>query len=179
MSWKSIIKTVAPTLATALGGPLGGMAVSAIANAVLPEDEVKANESNPTKLESLVKSAVLSPGADLAKIKEADQKFEARMTELGIDLERVHQEDRASARRRQEETGDNTPAILAYMYTVGFFGILFILIFYGDMIKPSVSDMLKILLGVFVTLLTGAKEYFFGSSAGSARKNVLLSKSGK
>ena len=34
MDWMNIVKTVAPWIGTALGGPLGGMAVEAAANAL-------------------------------------------------------------------------------------------------------------------------------------------------
>jgi hypothetical protein len=34
MDWKSIVSTVAPWIGTALGGPLGGMAVEAAAKAL-------------------------------------------------------------------------------------------------------------------------------------------------
>jgi len=38
-NWKSILGTVAPGLATALGGPLAGMAVQAVSNAVLGKQD--------------------------------------------------------------------------------------------------------------------------------------------
>lgn len=34
MDWKNLISSVAPFLGTALGGPLGGMAVSALGDAL-------------------------------------------------------------------------------------------------------------------------------------------------
>jgi hypothetical protein len=35
MDWKKIVGAVAPTLATALGGPLAGMAAAAVSDALL------------------------------------------------------------------------------------------------------------------------------------------------
>ena len=41
MDWKSIVSTVAPWIGTARGGPLGGMAVSAIADALGLSDKAE------------------------------------------------------------------------------------------------------------------------------------------
>ncbi|MCZ2965452.1 hypothetical protein NYY77_18915, partial [Acinetobacter baumannii] len=64
MDWKSLIATVAPWIGTALGGPLGGMAVTAAA------DALGLSEKTETALKTALSGA--SP-ADLLAIKQADQ----------------------------------------------------------------------------------------------------------
>jgi gas vesicle protein len=59
---KNVVGAVAPTLGTALGGPLGGAAASMIADAL-------GCENNPKAIEKAVQHAT---PADLAKIKESE-----------------------------------------------------------------------------------------------------------
>ncbi len=180
MSWQSLLKGVAPVIGGLVGGPLGSAALTAAAQALLPEEEVHKAGGNVGKLERLVEGALNTASPEqLAELKRADQAFETRMAELGIDLEKIHAADRDSARKRQVETGDKTPAVLAYLYTIGFFCLLAVLIFYGGKIDTKVSAMLQVLLGVFLAMLKSAADYFFGSSAGSAKKNVLLAEARK
>src|SRR5258708_17017287 len=113
--WKSLVGTVAPTIATALGGPLAGMAVKAIGDAV--------GLSNATV--DTVSAALANATPDqLAAIKKADQDFAAKMESLGVDLERIQAADRDSARKMQTDTRSKVPAIMALLITLGFFGIL-------------------------------------------------------
>lgn len=175
MDWKSIVKTVAPAIGTALGGPLGGMATMAIAEVILPAEEVQQLKNSPSKLDKAVEQAVISGSPEtLQAIQEANHKFEERMAELGVDLEKIHAEDRDSARKRQAETGDMTPAILAYLYLVGFFGVVVALFMCGDDLGERTVGILQFLLGALLTCVTGSKDYYFGSSSSSAQKNVLL-----
>ena len=112
MDWKQLISTVAPWIGTALGSPLGGVAVSSICDALglsdKSEDAIKQDLSGTT-LEQLL------------ALKKADQEFQIKMQELGFtqikDLEMLAVQDRGSARKREIEVKDNTPKILAYSIT--------------------------------------------------------------
>ena len=75
MSAFDVLKTVAPWIGTALGGPLGGMAVTAAANA-LGLDE---------KTVDSVKTAIIGATPEqMLELKNADQSFALRMQELGF-----------------------------------------------------------------------------------------------
>ena len=165
VDWKQVVRTVAPGLATALGGPLAGVAASALSDALL---------GRPGGSEGDIAQAVAVGGADaLAKIKAAEQAFQVRMRELDIDLERIHQADRNSAREREAKTGDVwTPRILALLVTGGFFGVLSFLLASG---KPQTGgDALLVMLGALGGAWASVVAYYFGSSAGSAQKTALL-----
>lgn len=165
--WKSLVRTIAPTLGTALGGPLGGMATSAIANAILPPD------TPAEKHDVMLQAALVGATPDmLLKIKQADQDFAAKMKELDIDLEKLTQEDRANARAREISVKDRTPALLAWLSILGFFGILVLLMVTS--IKAEVKDPLMIMLGVLGAIVTSVYAYYFGSSSGSAAKNETI-----
>lgn len=169
MDWKNLVGTVAPWIGTALGGPLGGMAVSAIADALGLSD----------KTEDAIKSALsgATPEQMLA-LKQADQQFAMRMQELGFQnvqaLERIAADDRDSARKREAAVLDYTPRILAYLIVGGFLGMA-----YGVLFKQMNAD--SVLAGTIIGYLSAKAEqvaaYYFGSTAGSARKTELLGKS--
>lgn len=170
MDWKKTLATVAPALATALGGPLAGTAVKVIASALGLE---AASE------EEIAKVVAQADPDTLLKLKQAEQEFQLKLKELEIDLERLAVEDRASARKRQVETGDRTPTILAYIYTFMFFAVLAfqaVAAFQGLEIPQGVQRTLDTTLGALFAMLFASKDYFFGSSIGSRMKDKVLEK---
>jgi len=162
--WKNIIGAIAPTIATALGGPLAGMAVKAVSAAVL---------GKPDGTDEELLQAINNPEA-LLKIKEADNAFKKQMVDAGVNLEKIAQEDRSSARQREVQTQDPTVKRLAYLYTAGYFGSLWAVWQYG--MPVDMKDILIGLLGVLTAAQATIMTYYFGSSAGSAAKNLLLGK---
>jgi hypothetical protein len=164
-----LLGQVAPTLATAMGGPLAGLAVKTLSNVLLGNEE---------GTEADIAKAMQSATPDqLADIKKIDADFKTRMAELEIDLERISAGDRDSARKREMTVGDHTPKILAGAITLGFFGILFWMFVYG--VPKNGNEALLLMLGALQTAFTGVIAYYFGSSAGSKAKNELLSKGDK
>ncbi len=80
--------------------------------------------------------------------------------------------NRRSAGIRPTALSQNTPAVLGYLLTVGFFGLLFTLTFHA---APAANlAMLNIVLGSLGTAWIGAMAYFFGSTHGSQNKDWLL-----
>lgn len=163
--WKVVLGAVAPALATALGGPLAGVAVQAIGAALLGSKDVSAEE---------VEKAIAVAGPDaLIELKKADLQFKRDMAQLGVDYERLAMEDRDSARRREVQSGDLwTPRLLAGGVTVGFFGVLVWLLWAG--IPANGGEALLVMLGSLGAAWAGVISYYFGSSAGSRHKSDLL-----
>ncbi len=92
MDWKSIVKVVAPTIATGLGGPLAGLATKALSEVLL---------GRPDGTEDEVAQAVLGANPDqLLAIKQADQEFAKEMKRLDIDLEKTYVADTSDAPAR-------------------------------------------------------------------------------
>ncbi|HBM90213.1 MAG: hypothetical protein P1U69_11750 [Parvibaculaceae bacterium] len=164
MDWKQVVSTVAPGLATALGGPMAGVAVRGIASALLGSEDVQ-----PADVE---KAVLLASPTDLRKLKQAELIFRQQMKELEIDLEALHVSDRESARERQVKTGDQMPAFIAFAALGGFFGILVAMIFV-DLPMGSQAP-LNVMLGALGSLVVAIGNYYFGSSAGSSAKNQLI-----
>lgn len=160
---KSVLATVAPLLGTALGGPFGGLAGTLLAKAL--------GTTDPKAMEA----AITSTDPDiLLKIKQADNDFQAQLKALEISEERLAFDDTANARAREISIKDSTPKILAYLVTVGFFGVLGWLLWKG---KPEQGgDVMLVLIGSLGTAWTGIVAYYFGSSAGSAAKTDAINK---
>ena len=165
-----LLGQVAPTIATALGGPLAGIAVKTLSNVLLGHENGSEDD---------VKGAMATASPDqLAALKKIDADFKAHMKELDIDLERIAAGDRDSARKMQTETKDWTPKILAFAITFGFFGALVWLLVFG--IPQTGTEVLLMMLGSLSTSWTGVVQFYYGSSAGSKAKNdILAARDGK
>lgn len=169
--WKRLVGSVAPALATALGGPLAGVAVSALSEAMLGKPDGSVDD---------VAAAIRTGGADaLLKIKDAERAFTTRMRELDIDLERIHQADRASAREREGKTGDSwTPRILGAIIIGGFLTTVWVLLTgkVDGLKDPAVAATIGTVIGYVSAKADQVVSYYFGSSSGSAEKTALLAK---
>lgn len=161
MEW---LKQIAPTIATAMGGPLAGMAVSAISKAI-GVDEAKVGD--------LIKDNKLT-AEQIAQVKLAEIELQKQAQELGLNFEKLAVDDRKSAREMQAATRSIVPPALAAIVTVGFFGIL-VMMLLGKV--DSNNPAILMMLGSLGTAWTGIIAYYFGSSAGSQAKTDLLSKS--
>ena len=160
MDW---LNQIAPGIATALGGPLAGLAVTAISKALgIDEKEVQ----------STIESGKLS-AEQMMSLKQAELELQAKAQELGLNFEKLATEDRKSARDMQINTKSIVPAILAIGVTVGFFGILIGLM--TDNVTKS--DALLLMLGSLGTAWTAIVSFYFGSSASSQNKDDLLHRS--
>lgn len=159
-----LIGSVAPTIATALGGPVAGMAVKAISGALFGHDGASKDD---------IMTALANPTGDqLAALKKIDADFAVQMKSLDIDLERIAAGDRASARDMQKETKDWIPRALAVSVTVGFFAILLYMLVYG--LPTTGNEALLLLLGALQTAWGGIIAFYFGSSSGSQKKDQMI-----
>jgi len=159
-----LLGQVAPTIATALGGPLAGVAVKTLSNALFGHEDAT---------EQQISEAMASATPDqLAAIKKIDADFKVQMKGLDIDLERIAAGDRDSARQMQRDTKDWTPKVLAFFITFGFFGALVWILVFG--IPKTGMEVILMMLGSLSTAWTGVIQFYFGSSAGSKEKNNLL-----
>lgn len=167
MDLKKILGAVAPALATAILGPVGGLAVQVFG------EKLGIDEPTRDKIEDALKSGQLT-GEQVVAAKAAEQAFLARCKELDIDLERVHAGDRASARQMQAETKSRIPGALAILVTLGFFGVLAFLLIAGKPVNGG--DALLVMLGALGTAWGAIVQFYFGSSAGSQSKDALLAR---
>lgn len=159
--WKDIVSTVAPAIATALGGPLAGLGVAAVGKALGLGDG--AGEED-------VAAAVLKASPEqLLSVKKAELEFTARMKELDVDLERIAVADRQSARRREAATGDSwTPRLLAVL-VLAMFGGCVCWAFTGNVAAMDAAQIGIIggVIGYASAKADTVVGYYFGSSVGA------------
>jgi hypothetical protein len=163
--WKKTVKSIAPLIGTAIGGPFGGMATAAITS-VLGVDK----NSSEAQIEAAVKNATPE---QLVALKSADQAFKVQMRELDIAEDDLHAKDRDSARNREIALGgDWVVQTLAVVIMVGFLAMCGYLLGYG--LGEGVSAGLA---GTVVGYVSAKAEqvcsYYFGSSKGSKDKTTL------
>lgn len=163
----NLVRTVAPSIASAVGGPLAGMATKAISEALLGKPDGTEEE--------LAQAATKATPEQLLALKKAENDFALQMRELDIDLERIAGADRDSARNREIKTKDWTPKILAGGITVGYFGVLFYMLTHG-LPTTGGSEAMLVMLGTLGTAFGGVMAYYFGSSAGSKEKTEALNR---
>lgn len=161
--WKKVVGTVAPTIASALGGPLAGLAVQAIGAALGIDD------ASEEKIAATISGA---KPEDLLKLKVADLDFKKRMAELEIDLERIHADDRQSARQREIATGSVAPATLATLVIGGWLAVTYYVL--TGTIEPSMREIVLRGLGTLDLAVGMVLAYYFGSSSSSRRKDAAL-----
>lgn len=162
MSWKDTLGAIAPTLATALGGPLAGAATKFIAGKLLGNEDAEQSE-----VEQLILGA--SP-EQLAELKNLDHEFKISMKKLDIDVFKLEVEDRDSARVNHKES--ITPAVLVYMLT-GLIALVTYMLF-NQVVPEQNENTLYMLLGGLLTAWLQSVSYWTGTTKSSSEKNRFI-----
>jgi|TARA_S200002703_G_C3709180_1_gene217811 hypothetical protein len=154
MKLGGLLKSLAPTIASAAGGPMAGMAVKMAAQK-LGMPEATANEIEDL-IEREPEKAVL--------LKEADKEFKDRIREMEIDLEsfKTEVEDRKDARAKF--SGDLTPKVFCILA----------LILYGAYVMTVTilphdqndETIISLVLGQLSGILGTCAAFFYGGSNG-------------
>lgn len=166
----SLLATIAPWIGTALGGPLGGMAVDFAAKAF--------NLTNKTA--DGLKTAISGATPEqLLALKQADQEFSLKMQELGFkqisDLESIAANDRASARDMQKTAHSLMPAALTWL-VVSAFSTVMILLFIKD-VPVANRDIIVYMVGQLSGFTAAAMAFWLGTTRQSEDKTKLLAAS--
>ena len=147
---KGVVGAVAPTLGTALGGPLGGAAASMIADALGCDSDEK----------SISKALQSATPDELAMVKEADREFDAKMKELDVDLFALETKDKQDARSH-----------FAKDWTAKLIGVVMVLFFcaYIAMItimppEQNSMELINLVLGYMGGLVSAVISFYFGAS---------------
>ena len=159
-----LLGQVAPSIATALGGPLAGVAIKTLSNALFGHEDGTE--------EQIIETMGTATPDQLAAIKKIDADFKVQMKSLDIDLERIAAGDRDSARQMNIANKDWVPKALAVFITFGFFGVLIWMLVFG--LPKTGTEALLMMIGSLGSAFGGVVQFHFGSSAGSKEKNNLL-----
>lgn len=167
--WFQTLMTIAPKVASALGGPVGGLAVNVIKEALGMPDA--------TEAELQAQIAASSPDTLLA-LRKAEQSFELEMKKLEISEEQLVYTDRDSARDREKAVKDKMPAVLAVLAWMQWAFIVVIMFFANDLSileTPEKREVLMFVLATTQAIVIGAFAYYHGSSSGSKTKTDAFS----
>src|SRR5258708_15715904 len=153
--WKSLLGQVAPVIGTAVGGPLAGLAIKTVGDALglqaPTQDTVSAALANATP-------------EQFAAIKKADQDFARQMKELDIKLDELDTSDRSSARAMMIQTKSKTPEILSYFIVI-LITVIYVYLVVGDYSQLTVSDLvLGRILGTLDTAFAVVLAYWLGAA---------------
>ncbi|MGV6801346.1 MAG: hypothetical protein ACWA5L_05425 [bacterium] len=162
---QEVLRKTAPQLAQALGGPLAGAAMAAIANTIMG----RSDEVDEQQLEQALSHA--EPEI-LVKLRQTDARFAQIYYSAQQHAEQVAMQDRHSARERQIALKDQTPTLLGAGVIIGFFIVLAAMLI--GYVPQGAETEFSILLGALSTMTAAVVNYYFGSSAGSREKTHLL-----
>lgn len=164
MDW---LKTLAPLLGTALGGPLAGAAASFIANKLgIENDTIEA-------VSEVLNSGKMSPD-QISGLKLAEIEFKKFLETNKIDVMRIEAGDRADARAMQVATHSKMPAVLTVMVTVGFFGVLTALLMMPEL---KTNEIVLVMVGQLSAVWGACVAFYVSTTFSSASKNALLANS--
>lgn len=171
LDWKALVQRAAPALATALGGPLAGMAVRVLGETLL-------GDSDATEDRVAAAVAAAKP-EDLVRLRDADLAFKKHLTDAGIKLEEIAAADRADARKLAVITGDLwTPRVLALVVVGGFFAAVVWVLAGGAVSDPTTATLVGAVVGYASAKADQVVSFWFGSSAGSRAKTEALERLG-
>lgn len=149
-SLKNLVGAIAPTIGTALGGPLGGAAMQTISAVLGVEPE-------PKKIAAAMSQATPE---QLAEIKKAELDFEARMKELDVDVFRLETQDIQHA--REVHKGDWTPQVIALACVLFFGGYIFSVTFMPP--EANSEAVINLVLGYLGGVVSAIVSFYFGAS---------------
>jgi len=152
---KNLIGAVAPTIGTALGGPMGNMAANMIA-------ETLGCEPTPKKIEQAVQQATPE---QLAEIKKIDADFEVKMKELDVDLYALETKDIQDARGKFSK--DWTTRIMGIATLGGFMGYIFLVTLQPP--EQNSEALINLVLGYLGGLASAVISFYFGASNGGSK----------
>ena len=147
---KSVVGAVAPSLGTALGGPLGGMASKVICDVLGCED-------NPKAIDNAIQSATPE---QLLELKKAEKQFEVQMKELDVDLFALETADKQDARTKFSK--DWTARIIGILTVSGFMGYIFLVTLQPP--EQNSEALINLVLGYLGGLASAIISFYFGAS---------------
>jgi len=162
------LKTLAPLLGSAFGGPLGGAAAAFLADKLgLDTKDVKA-------VSEVLNSGKLSPD-QVSQIKLAEIDFQKFLETNKIKMEEISAGDRNSARELLKATRSYVPATLTFLITIGYFVVLIGMM--AKMFAVADSQVMLIMLGQLGTAWGVTIAFWFGTTSGSKDKTDILANS--
>ena len=151
MKWnaiKGLVGAVAPTIGSAIGGPVGAGAGKILAQVL----------GVPAEPEAVQKALSEASPEQLAEIKKADLAYKTRLAELEVDIFELETADIQDARKN----ADWTPKVLAMMAFLFFGGYVTLVT-----VQPPDANseaVINLVLGYLGGVVSAVVSFYFGAS---------------
>ncbi len=170
MDWMDTLKSLAPTVATAFLGPLGGVAVSAVGNLL------GVSEATQDKIAVAIREGNLTP-EQISEFKKLELEYKNNEQERGFKYAELAFKDRDSARTANVAGGVQKPLFwMSMMLLTVTLGSEMFVLFKGY--PPEIPEIVVgRVLGLMDAVAMLVLSYWFGTTNGSAQKTDLLAQS--
>lgn len=169
MDMLTTIRQLAPTVASALLGPLGGAAVTAIGGILGVSDATQ------EKIASALTAGQLTP-EQAGEIKKLELQYQNDEKERGFKYSELEFKDRDSARRANVDGGTQRPLFwLSLVLLTITLGTEVMVLVRGLPIGTSELVVGRV-LGLLDSVALMVLAYWYGSSSGSVAKTQLMAK---
>lgn len=161
-SIKSILGKVAPTIATALGGPLAGAAITALTGALGLNSNASVDE---------IKNAINLSGDQLVAIKRADNELKQALTQVYVQTVAIAVDDNKSARAMQNDFVNKLR-----LEAIRWLGIITVIVFVGCFYlyyRQDVSGNEGVLIGALVSGVIALWGIVFGFLFGTGIDKIM------
>lgn len=176
MDWKKLVGGIAPVLGTALGGPLAGVAIKAIADQMLGKPDATETEVATALAQGL-------SGEQIVALKAAETAFDLEMKKLDIDVLKINQQTEAAYitdtnDARKAFAGNDNVYVLGVCILITFATLMgavltgcFLMMTGYFSVDPNIaaicSGMIGTVIGYVAANAQQVVSYFYGSSKGS------------
>jgi hypothetical protein len=147
---KNLVFAVAPTIGTALGGPMGNMAMTKIASVLGVSNDQKS-------IQQAIQNATPE---QMLELKKAEQEFEVQMKELDVDVFKLETQDKQNARGMFSK--DWTARIIGVATIAGFLGYIFLVTLQPP--EQNSEALINLVLGYLGGLASAIISFYFGAS---------------
>jgi hypothetical protein len=167
MDWLATLKSVAPTVAAALFGPLGAVAIASVGNLL------GVSEATKDKISDIILTGQMTP-EQVGKLKELELEYQNNEKERGFKYAELSFKDRDSARTANVSGGTQKPLFWLSLLLLSItLGTECMVLFKG---YPEGTDPLVVgrVLGLMDAVAMLVLSYWYGTTNGSAIKTELL-----
>lgn len=178
--WKDIVKAIAPTLGTALGGPLVGTAVKVLGDKLLGNPDATADE-----VQKAVEAGL--PPETVVKLKELDNQFKLQMEAAKLDIQKLEAETEkaylSDTQDARKANAGNKGTFWMGVSILGVFAVLMLVVLVASFkilsktiqADPGTAAVVFTLIGTIVGYVAAMAQtvvnFEFGTSRGSAKKS--------
>ena len=171
MDWLGTLKSLAPTVATAILGPLGGVAVSAIG------ELLGVSDATQDKIAEVIKTGQLTP-EQITALKKLELEYLNNEKERGFRYAELEFKDVADARKRDTaflQAGTrNYRSDIMFLLAVAVIMALVWVIWKDPAINEYVKGIFTLVLGRFLGYLDAIYNFEYSSTRSSKTKDATI-----